>query len=770
LSVGAIASLAVAAPALAVPSEPPVLPHSIISFPQRDFVSAAGFAQGNNVTVNVIRNGVTIGTSTVIAAQDDTTTPGFDGMVEVNHPGGGCWLNTTPDILPGDIVRTTVAGSGVQDQTHSANVTTQAPTNPSPGTIVVHGSAQTPTGARMPLAQIEQRFVSTGNLFQRNGRRTLRAGGAAGNIDGGTFAYDPGSTNWTARYTGLSAADVTEVMNSDPRALWLSDGSGAELTIYESAFTGGPTAPCNAPLASNAVTDTDHVFGGKPTWNKANSLTHLGLSGVAQANVRAVRILVTDSAGTATASASTTLSTGTGPKTWSGLIPRASVNALADGTLTASAIYTLPTGTITGTTLAIRKDMVAPAPVTATPAPGTFTTKPNVTLKETDTTAPIRYTTDGTVPDDADPVFGTPIAVTTSQTIKAIATDPAGNPSTVASFAYNLVPQAQLNPTTVNFANRLITPTASPATVVTLTNTGAATLNVSNVALTGANAGDFVIGTSTCSAAALAPAQKCTVQVRFKPTARGARTAALTFTDNAAGSPHSVALNGTGLASEVTFSPTSVAFGDQRTGTTSAEQQVTITNTGNSDLTINSLIRSGTDFNQFVVGAQTCVGVTIAPGATCTANVAFKPTSTGAKSGTLRTTDNAPGSPHTMVLTGTGTASAVSFDTPLNFGDQETGTTSASQTLTVTNSGTASLTVSSVTLAGTDPTEFSLVSETCTTAAIAPGATCQVTVAFKPTTAGAKSASVSLTDDAPGSPHTSALSGNGVDPVTPPAP
>jgi hypothetical protein len=569
------------------------------------------------------------------------------------------------------------------------------------------------------------------------------------------------------RYTGLSAADVTEVMRSDPRAIWLgtNTGTGQELTIYESAFTGGPTAPCAAPLASNAVTDTDHVVGGVPTWNKANSLSHLALSGVAQADVRAVRILLTDSAGTATATSSTTLSTAAGPKTWTGLIPRASVNALADGTLTASAIYTLATGTITGTTLAIRKDTVAPAPVTATPAPGTFTTKPNVTLKETDTTAPIRYTIDGTVPDGADPVFSTPIAVTTSQTIKAIATDAAGNPSTVASFAYNLVPQAQLTPTTVSFADRLVTPTASPATVVTMTNTGAATLNISNVAITGANTGDFVIGTSTCNAAALAPAGKCTVQVRFKPSTRGLRSAALTFTDNAAGSPHSVTLSGTGLAPEVTFSPASIPFGDQRTGTASLEQQVTITNTGNSSLTINTLIRSGTDFNQFVLGAQTCTGVAIAPGGHCTADVAFKPTTVGAKSATLRTTDNAPGSPHTMALTGTGIAADVSFDPPLNYGDQTTGTTSASQTLTVTNSGTASLTVGTVSIAGTDPTQFNLVSETCTTAAIAPGATCQVTVTFNPTTAGAKSAVVRLTDDAPGSPHTSALSGNGVDPV-----
>jgi hypothetical protein len=437
-----MATLALPAAALAVPNEPPALPHTIISFPQRDFVSAAGFASGENVTISVIRNGVEIGTSPPIAAQDDTTTPGFDGIVEVNHPGGGCWLATTPDILPGDVVRTTVEGSGVQDQTTTANVTTEAPTNPSGGTVVVHGTAQDASGAPLPDAQVEQRFVTTGALFQRNNKRTLRAGGAAPATDGGAFAWDaPGSVHWTVTYTGLSQADVAEAMNSDPRAIWLGQDPGtlAGMTIYESAFSGGPTAPCSAPLASNGVTSTDHLYGGLPTVNNANKGTDLVLNGVAQADTTAVSVQIIDRGGKTTTVVGGDLSGGPGAQTWTATVPASEVDGLADGTLTAAATLTTASGPIGGTTLSINKDTVAPADPGATPGAGTYPTSQAVSL-----TAPgggtIHYTLNGDDPDATTPTASGQVMVTSSLLLRAIAIDAAGNSSAISSFAYEIKP------------------------------------------------------------------------------------------------------------------------------------------------------------------------------------------------------------------------------------------------------------------------------------------------------------------------------------------
>jgi hypothetical protein len=80
---------------------------------------------------------------------------------------------------------------------------------------------------------------------------------------------------------------------------------------------------------------------------------------------------------------------------------------------------------------------------------------------------------------------------------------------------------------------------------VTLTNTGTAVLTIASIAIAGANPGDFAIAAKTCGAT-LAPAASCTVDVAFTPTARHARSGILSIADNAAGSPHSVALTGDG--------------------------------------------------------------------------------------------------------------------------------------------------------------------------------------------------------------------------------
>src|SRR4051812_15759970 len=85
---------------------PPAAPHSVLVFPQRDFVSASGYADGQTVSVQVIHpDGTVRSTARGLLPQDDPSTPQFDGIVEVNHPGGYCWDVFTPDIRPGDKVR-----------------------------------------------------------------------------------------------------------------------------------------------------------------------------------------------------------------------------------------------------------------------------------------------------------------------------------------------------------------------------------------------------------------------------------------------------------------------------------------------------------------------------------------------------------------------------------------------------------------------------------------------------------------------------------------
>jgi len=243
-----LAAFVVAAPAQAAAGQfvTPTLPHSIIAFPQRDFVSATGYEAGVAVHAELWRNGVLISTSTDILPQDDPKTPGFDGLVEVNHPGGGCWLTVTPNIRPGDAVL--LVTPTVTEGTLVANVTAGPAVQTSPTSVVIHGTAQDALGAPLPLDQLEQRLIAKKDRFDLNRRRDLRASLAGGN---GTLAYDaPGSINWTATYTGLDALDVSRALSAESRILWRGANPllGNEATIYEVGAVGGPAAPCTAPL------------------------------------------------------------------------------------------------------------------------------------------------------------------------------------------------------------------------------------------------------------------------------------------------------------------------------------------------------------------------------------------------------------------------------------------------------------------------------------------------------------------------------------------
>jgi len=109
-------------------------------------------------------------------------------------------------------------------------------------------------------------------------------------------------------------------------------------------------------------------------------------------------------------------------------------------------------------------------------------------------------------------------------------------------FSLTLESLASFSPTNVAFSPQILATTSAPSTVQ-VTNTGALPLTLSNISISGANAGDF--GQSNTCPPSLANAESCQIKVTFTPTAGGNRSAALVVTDNAPGSPQSVALTGT---------------------------------------------------------------------------------------------------------------------------------------------------------------------------------------------------------------------------------
>jgi len=191
----------------------------------------------------------------------------------------------------------------------------------------------------------------------------------------------------------------------------------------------------------------------------------------------------------------------------------------------------------------------------------------------------------------------------------------------------------------------------------------------------------------------------------------------------------------------------------------SPAQTVTVTNTGNLPLAITDITASG-DFTQ----TNTC-GKSLTTAAYCTISVTFEPTADGTRTGQVTITDNAQGSPQVVTLTGTGTgtAPAVSLSpASLTFSNQGVGSASATQTVKLTNTGNATLSISGVTITGTNSGDFSQTT-TCS-GSVAAGADCNMSVTFRPTAAGSRTATVNIADNAAHGPQTVSLTGTAITP------
>ena len=352
----------------------------------------------------------------------------------------------------------------------------------------------------------------------------------------------------------------------------------------------------------------------------------------------------------------------------------------------------------------------------------------------------------------------TPTATGTRSATLSVTDNASGSPQTLGLTGVGGTGAMAFSPTSLSFASQVVG-TNSAAKSITVTNTGTATLTFSAIAASG----DFA-QTNNCplSPSTLAIGVTCTISVTFVPTATGPRSGVVAVADNAPGSPQTVPLSGTATAPAVSLSPSALTFAGQAVGTTSSQQTVKLSNTGNATLTINSIALTGANAGDFT--KSTNCGGTLNAASNCSITVQFKPTAAGASNAALAITDNNGGvgqSVQTVSLTGAGTAPALTVSrASLLFGSQKVGTTGPYQTVTLTNGGTATLTLKSIALAGTNSKDFVL-SNKCGNS-LAVNSSCNIGVAFRPKAVGTRTAAVSITDNAPGSPQQISLSGNGM--------
>ena len=319
-------------------------------------------------------------------------------------------------------------------------------------------------------------------------------------------------------------------------------------------------------------------------------------------------------------------------------------------------------------------------------------------------------------------------------------------PGPFAAMVYKFSLGDQVWPLALNLGTQGLGLTSPPMNV-TFTNSEQAALSISGTNISGANSADFAQSATTCGST-LNPGASCTVSITFTPSAYGPRTATLSLTDSAANSPQSVALAGTG--SPVAITPSTLTFPTQLINTPSASQAATLTNGGQADITITSISATG-PFTQ----TNNC-GTTVTAGTSCTINVTFQPTASGPQKGTLTVVDSA--GTQTAALSGMGTV--MSFSPPsLNFGTQTVNTTSSPQIVTMTNVGTASVSVSAIKSAGQRASSYSATQNCIGT--LAAGASCQISVTFTPKLKGVLNATINVGDTGGGSPQMIPVTGTG---------
>ena len=213
---------------------------------------------------------------------------------------------------------------------------------------------------------------------------------------------------------------------------------------------------------------------------------------------------------------------------------------------------------------------------------------------------------------------------------------------------------------------------------------------------------------------------------------------------------------------------TAAAFGDHDLGTTTSKT-LHFTNLGIDPVTLGTVAVVGPNAAAFVVTGGTCTAATLARDDTCTVDVSFTPTTAGDLAATLQV--QAPdGTPlATTALTGHGVALAAPpratlGTTALSFAAQRVGTTSPAQSVTVTNTGGAPLTVSGAALTGAGAAAFTA-TPGAGCASVDPGSSCQVAVTYAPTATGTATATLTVSSNDPAAAPTVALTGTGTSSV-----
>ncbi len=284
------------------------------------------------------------------------------------------------------------------------------------------------------------------------------------------------------------------------------------------------------------------------------------------------------------------------------------------------------------------------------------------------------------------------------------------------------------------------------------------------LALSGANASDFALSTTSCNMQA--NFGQCSFNLTFTAAAAGLRTANLTLTDSLTGLSQSFPLAGDAYSGSSPIDAQGPVLGSVAVGAESPAVYVAIQNTSASSISISGVSLSGPNQSDFAIYSNECfAGWSLGAGQQCSVAIDVTPSAVGARIGILDVSYNNGAGMAAVPLVATGVANSRQISLPpqpVTFPAQALGS-SSTQTATVLSTGNEAVAISSVSVAGAAASDYVIVENQCpqAPAVLAPGANCQVTLQFTPSAAGTRDAIFQVADNATGSPQNTAIYGFG---------
>jgi len=315
----------------------------------------------------------------------------------------------------------------------------------------------------------------------------------------------------------------------------------------------------------------------------------------------------------------------------------------------------------------------------------------------------------------------------------------------------------EATPTQLAFGEAEVDAGGAPAQQLSFHNQGIVATNVKAVSITGADAPDFKLSSDGCGGVQLEPTMSCEVQVAFLPGSGGAKSAILTLFES--NGSVEVPLSGTGLTGTLALAasfelPLTIAGQNQT-------RFLSVAETGAASH-IQSTQIIGADAGSFSISSDGCSGGTFYAGNSCGIGIEFHPSSPGLKSAQLVISGDAANAPVVVDLLGTGAQGPrLGIDSAQALLGEVSLGSHLAHTFTLTNTGDYPMGLQDFMVSGT-PLMFVVLADSCSRHEIEPGASCSITVDFRPSTAGVKFASIILISESVGGITAIGLEGSGV--------